>query len=96
MAIQLTEEEARVLAFLRECYPITVEELSSELRIRKDVLQRVLKSLMLKGVLELEPLSDKTYIRLLTPEANLPAKKKDKRPKTGDDPEDFYEALMYQ
>jgi hypothetical protein len=33
------------------------------------VLDRALKSLMVKGIIVLEPLSDKTYIRILNPEA---------------------------
>jgi len=66
MKVQLNALEARIVSILRDWYPITVEELRDELGLRADVLERALKSLMLKGVLELEPLSDKTYIRLLS------------------------------
>ena len=66
MKVQLNALEARIVSILRDWYPITVEELRDELGLRADVLERTLKSLMLKGVLELEPLSDKTHIRLLS------------------------------
>ena len=55
------------MAILRDWYPITVEELRDELSVRADLLERALKSLMVKGMIVLEPLSDKTYIRLLVP-----------------------------
>jgi DNA-binding LacI/PurR family transcriptional regulator len=54
--------------------------LRDELSLRKDVLERTLKSLMVKGIIVLEPLSDKTYIRLLNPEMTLSVEKR-KKPK---------------
>ncbi len=66
--MQISALEARIVGILKDWYPITVEELRDELSLRKDVLDRSLKSLMVKGIIVLEPLSDKTYIRLLNPE----------------------------
>ncbi len=68
MNIQVDALQARIIAILRDWYPITVEELRDELSLPSGVLERSLKSLMVKGVVALEPLSDKTYIRLLVPE----------------------------
>jgi len=67
MPIQLSALEARIVRILVDWYPITVEELRDELSLRKDVLDRALRSLAIKGVIALEPLPDKTYIRLLMP-----------------------------
>jgi len=71
MSVQVSALEARIIRILKDWYPITVEELRDELSLRKDVLERTLKSLVLKGIVALEPLSDKTYVRLLVPEVDL-------------------------
>lgn len=94
MIVRLNEAEKKVLSILVDWYPITVEELREELRMRPDTLDRTLKSMVLKGVIELEPLSDKTYVRLLMSDVTIAPK--GRRPKTGDEPEDKYDALMYQ
>jgi len=71
MSVQVSALEARIIGILKDWYPITVEELQDELSLRRDVLERALKALVVKGVIVLEPLSDKTYIRLLVPEIEL-------------------------
>jgi len=71
MSVQVSALEGRIIRILKDWYPITVEELRDELSLRKDVLQRALKALVLKGIIVLEPLSDKTYIRLLAPEIDV-------------------------
>ncbi|HJX04981.1 MAG TPA: hypothetical protein VJ489_04090 [Thermoplasmata archaeon] len=73
MSIQLSRLEARIVRILVDWYPITVEELRDELGLRKDVLDRTLKSLMLKGVVQLEPLPDKVYVRLIVQNIDLKA-----------------------
>ena len=65
MRTSLNALEARIVAFVSERYPVTVEELRDGLSVRRDLLDRTLKGLVARGVLELEPLPDKTYIRLL-------------------------------
>ena len=65
MNITLNALEARIVAVLRKRYPITTDELGEELSVRRDTLERTLKALAVKGVLILEPLPDKTYIRLV-------------------------------
>ncbi len=65
MTVRLNAIEARIVEVLRQRYPITAEELREETSIRRDTLMLSLKSLASKGVVALEPLPDKTYIRLL-------------------------------
>jgi predicted transcriptional regulator len=95
MSVKLSPVELKVLAVIKDWYPITSEELRDELSMRKDSLERVLKGLVVKGIVALEPLPDKVYVRLLVPDIDV-KRHRGKRPKVGDEPEDFYEALMYQ
>jgi len=71
MSVQVNALEARIIGILKDWYPITVEELRDELSLRKDVCDRALKALIVKGVIVLEPLSDKIYIRLLAPNVEI-------------------------
>ena len=71
MAVQISALEARIVGILKDWYPITVEELRDELSQRRDVIERALKSLVVKGIIVLEPLSDKTYVRLVNPETDM-------------------------
>jgi hypothetical protein len=71
MNVKVDALQARIIGILKDWYPITVAELRDELSLPSGVLERSLKGLMAKGVIALEPLSDKTYIRLLTPEIVL-------------------------
>ena len=57
--------EGRLLKYLLEVYPVTVEDLERELKVNRDRLERIVKSLVQRGIVEIEPLPDKTYIRLL-------------------------------
>lgn len=77
--LQVGPLEARILGILKDWYPITVEELRDELGVSRASLERALKSLMVKGAILLEPLSDKTYVRLLVPEITFETEGKGKR-----------------
>lgn len=56
--------DGRIIAVLLEVYPITVNELKEELSISEKMLERGLKRLQVRGIIALEPLSDKVFIRL--------------------------------
>lgn len=97
MSVQVSALEARIIGILKDWYPITVEELRDELSLRKDVLDRALKALVVKGVIVLERLSDKTYIRLLAPEIDVDVvgrKRKGKRFRSKPTPDD--DSIMYR
>jgi len=100
MKVQVDALQARIISILKDWYPITVEELRDELTLPTNVLERSLKALMVKGVIALEPLSDKTYIRLLVPEivievdrASPKRKKKRASPARRPEPDD---SIMYR
>ena len=57
--------EERVLRYLLEAYPVTTAALARDLRIPESRLARVLKALALRGIIELEQLPGKTFVRLL-------------------------------
>ena len=57
--------EARILRFLMENYPVTIKDLSTGLGIKEGTLKPKLEEMGRVGILRLEPLPDKTFIRLL-------------------------------
>ena len=57
--------DERILKLLQKFYPITVNDIQYKLKLSKLVVSRSLKKLQVKGIVRLEPLSDKTYVRLL-------------------------------
>jgi predicted ArsR family transcriptional regulator len=65
MEIERGSLEARIIEILLDVYPITVKELKEELSLSEKMLERGIKRLQSRGIIELEPLSDKVYIRLI-------------------------------
>ncbi len=57
--------EGRVLKYLLEAYPVTAAQLARDLHIPEKRLERTLKALEVQGIVELEALPDRTYVRLL-------------------------------
>ena len=95
MSVQVSALEARIIGILKDWYPITVEELRDELSLRKDVLERALKALIVKGVIVLEPLSDKIYIRLLAPDIEIDVVGRKRKTKQTSPPPDN-DSIMYR
>lgn len=56
--------EEQIIKTIQENYPITVEELKKKLNARDDAIERVLKKLLLNGIIEYDILPDKIYIRM--------------------------------
>ena len=97
MSVQVSALEARIIGILKDWYPITVEELRDELSLRRDVLDRALKALIVKGIIVLEPLNDKTYIRLLAPEIEVDVTgRKGKAKHTRPPPPPDEDTIMYR
>lgn len=67
MVLEMVEGtlESRVVHLLIEMYPVTVNDLARELKVRPALLDRTLKGLVSRGIVELEPLPGRTYVRLL-------------------------------
>ena len=71
--------EERIIKLLQKTYPITVKDIKLELNISKDVALRTLKKLQIKGIVKLEPLPDKTYVRLLRHDFSFIGKKRQRK-----------------
>ena len=57
--------EEQVIRLLQKKYPITIEDVERELHHSRAMVERILQKLQVKGIVRLEPLPDRTYIRLL-------------------------------
>ncbi|MCK4717788.1 MAG: ArsR family transcriptional regulator [Thermoplasmata archaeon] len=56
---------ARIIRILLERYPVTVEEITEELKLSPSGIEHELARLVSKGYISMQPLPDKTYILLL-------------------------------
>jgi len=57
--------EARIIHLLLEMYPATTKDLERELKVKGTLLDRALKGMVSRGLVELEPLPDLTYVSLV-------------------------------
>ena len=71
--------EERLIKLLQKTYPITVSDIQKKLHISKDVALRVLKKFQTKGVLQLEHLPGKIYVRLLRHDFKFIGKKRQRK-----------------
>jgi len=71
--------EEQIIKLLQKTYPITVEDIKKELNISKAVILRTLNKLKMKGIVKLEPLPDKTYVRLLRHDFSFIGKKRQRK-----------------
>lgn len=67
MVVELVEGtvEARIVRLLLEMYPATTDDVKRELKMRVDTMERALKALAARGIVELDPLPGRTFVRLL-------------------------------
>ncbi|MEM1514136.1 MAG: Lrp/AsnC family transcriptional regulator [Candidatus Thermoplasmatota archaeon] len=65
MDIEIGSIEERIIRILQENYPITVAELSKKMNISEEKLIFELNKLQNRGIVILEPLPDKIFIRLI-------------------------------
>jgi len=71
--------EERIIKLLQKIYPITLEDIQNKLKLSELMVLRVLKKLQIKGIVRLEPLSDKTYVRLLRHDFSFVGRKKQRK-----------------
>jgi DNA-binding transcriptional regulator GbsR (MarR family) len=92
--------EEQIIKLLQKTYPITVDDIKKELHLSKNIIMRVLQKLQTKGIVKLESLPDKTYIRLLRHDFSFIGKKRQrkfiKHHRGGKKPEiEEYNGIMY-
>ena len=71
--------EERIIKLLRKVYPITVEDIKNKLNISRDVTLRTLKKFQVKGIVRLDPLPDKIYVRLVRHDFHFTGKKRQRK-----------------
>ena len=71
--------EERIIRILQKTYPITIKDVKEELNISKKIIERILQKLQVKGIVQLDKLPDKTYIRLLRNDFSFIGKKRQKK-----------------
>ena len=92
--------EERIIKLLKKTYPITINEIKKELNISREIVLRTLKKFQMKGIVRLEPLPDKTYVRLLRHDFSFIGKKRQRKfikHRTGKRKQDTeeYNGIMY-
>ena len=91
--------DEQIIKILQKIYPITIEELKIKLHISKQQVLRVLNKLHVKGIVLLEPLPDKTYVRLIRHDFSFVGKKRQrkfiKHYKSKTNKSKDYEGIMY-
>jgi transcriptional regulator with XRE-family HTH domain len=92
--------EEKIIKLLQKKYPLTTFELASRLRVSQNKIEWVLQKFQIKGIAKLDPLPDKTYVRLLRndfqyigPRQQRKIMKHDTRKKEEDDGD--YDGIMY-
>ena len=67
--------EEQIIKELQKTYPISVSDLEEKLHISRISILRVLNKLQIRGIVQLEPLTDKIFIRLLRQDFRFIGKK---------------------
>ena len=92
--------DEQIIKLLKKTYPITVEDIRKELNISENIVLRTLQKFQMKGIVQLEPLPKKTYVRLLRHDFSFIGKRRQRKfikHKSGGkrkEPKD-YDGIMY-
>ena len=88
-----------MIRILLESYPVTVSDLVWELKVSNSRVMRCLKALQSRGIVELEPLPGKTFVRLMRTDFHFvgrkPTQRKRVKKKGGKGGTGDYEGIMY-
>ena len=71
--------ESRIIHVLLEMYPATTRDLERELKVKSTLLDRTLKAMRSRGIIEVEPLPDRTFVRLLRSDFRFVGRKESQR-----------------
>ena len=72
-------EEEQIIKILQKSYPITVSDIEEKLHISRDKILRTLQKLQVKGIIQLEPLPNKIYVRLKRNDFKFIGKKRQRK-----------------
>ena len=71
--------EEQIIKILQKTYPITLWDIEEKLHISRDKILRILQKFQVKGIVQLEPLTDKIFIRLKRNDFKFIGKKRQKK-----------------
>lgn len=71
--------EEQIIKTLQKTYPITIKKIAEKLHLSEKQVSRTLQKLRIKGIVQLEPLPDKTFIRLLRNDFKFIGKKRQRK-----------------
>jgi predicted transcriptional regulator len=71
--------EERIIKILKKVYPITSSYIKEELNLSEKTVERVLKKFQVKGIVELDQLPGKLYVRLLRDDFSFIGKKNQRK-----------------
>ena len=71
--------EEQIIDILQKKYPITIEDIEKKLHLSNEVINRVLNRFQVKGIIQMEQLPDKTFIRLLRFDIKIVSKRRQKK-----------------
>ena len=71
--------EEQIIKILQKTYPITLWDIEKKLHISRDNILRILQKFQVKGIVQLEPLTDKIFIRLKRNDFKFIGKKRQKK-----------------
>jgi len=100
--IEITKgtHQEQIIKILQKTYPITVKDMAKELHLSSTMVERVLHQLQTQGIVQLDPLPDKTFVRLLRNDFKFVGKQRQRKfikhssGKKPFKPED-YDGMMY-
>ena len=79
MKLESDSLEAKIIKFLREIYPVTLRDIRREFRQPEGRLNLALRRLEKAGIIEMEKLPDKTYVRLIKAAGSVGSRPVNKR-----------------
>ena len=71
--------EEKIIKHLQKTYPITIKDLEDALHLSRTRIIRVLQQFQVNGIVQLESLPDKTYVRLLRFDFKFVTKKRQRK-----------------
>ena len=71
--------QEQIIKTLQKIYPVTIKDLEKHLHLSRVKIIRALQQLQVNGIVQLESLPDKTYIRLLRNDFSFVSKKRQKK-----------------
>jgi predicted ArsR family transcriptional regulator len=69
----------KIIKILQKTYPVTVNDLADMLNVSQSAIMREVQKFQTRGIVQLDFLPDKTYIRLLRNDFRFVGKKRQKK-----------------